>query len=156
VATTISLYTQDVAHARRHAGWIDELATAMSDRVRLDKWLWAARLYKTRSLAAQAIDLGRVRIDGERIKPAREARIDDALQVQIGSVRIDVVVRIISSVRGPAAVARSLYEENAASVARRERRLEVRRLGAEPALALKGRPTKRDGRQLRQLQRERS
>ncbi len=128
----------------------------MPDRVRLDKWLWAARLYKTRSLAAQAIDLGRVRIDGERIKPAREAHIGDALQVQVGAARIDVVVRIISSVRGPAVVARSLYEENAASVRRRERRLEVRRLGAEPALALKGRPTKRDGRQLRQLQRERS
>ena len=128
----------------------------MPDRVRLDKWLWAARLYKTRSLAAQAIELGRVRIGGERSKPARAARIGDALQVQIGEVRIDVVVRAISSVRGPAVLARTLYEEDAASVARRERRLEVRRLGAEPALDLKGRPTKRDGRQLRQLQRERS
>ncbi len=128
----------------------------MSDRVRLDKWLWAARLFKTRSLAAQAIDLGRVRIGGERIKPAREARIGDALQLQIGDIRIDLVVRIISSARGPALVARTLYEEDAASVARRARRLEARRLGAEPALALKGRPTKRDGRQLRQLQRERS
>jgi ribosome-associated heat shock protein Hsp15 len=117
-----------------------------ADRIRLDKWLWAARLFKTRSLAAQAIDLGRVRIEGERIKPAREARIGEMLEVQVGDHALQVVIRALSSQRGPASLARELYQETADSIARRERRAEQR--AVEPAQSIKGRPTKRDRREL--------
>jgi ribosome-associated heat shock protein Hsp15 len=120
--------------------------TEHADRIRLDKWLWAARLFKTRSLASQAIDLGRVRIDGERIKPAREARVGEMLDVQVGDQRLQVVVRALSMQRGPASVARELYLETADSIARRKRREEQR--AAEPAQTTKGRPTKRDRREL--------
>ncbi|MFN9029363.1 MAG: RNA-binding S4 domain-containing protein [Betaproteobacteria bacterium] len=119
--------------------------------VRLDKWLWAARLFKTRSLATDAIDLGRVRLAGERIKPAREVRVGERYEITIGETRFEIVVRALSAVRGPAPVARTLYEETADSVERRQRRAEARRFGAEPAQELKGRPTKRDGRLLRDL-----
>ncbi|MCA3219715.1 MAG: RNA-binding S4 domain-containing protein [Burkholderiales bacterium] len=119
--------------------------------VRLDKWLWAARFFKTRSLATDAIDLGRVRLAGERIKPAREVRVGERYEITIGETRFEIVVRALSAVRGPAPVARTLYEETADSVERRQRRAEVRRFGAEPAQELKGRPTKRDGRLLRDL-----
>lgn len=115
-------------------------------RVRLDKWLWAARLFKTRSLASQAIDLGRVRVGGERIKPAREARIGDVLDLQVGAQRLQVVIRALSAQRGSATVARELYHETPDSIARRERRTEQRL--AEPAQSIKGRPTKRDRREL--------
>jgi ribosome-associated heat shock protein Hsp15 len=115
-------------------------------RVRLDKWLWAARFFKTRSLASQAIDLGRVRIGGERIKPAHEARIGETLDVQVGDHRLQVVIRALSMQRGPASVARELYLETAESMATRKRRDQQR--GAEPAQSIKGRPTKRDRREL--------
>jgi len=119
---------------------------AEADRIRLDKWLWAARFFKTRSLASQAIDLGRVRIDGERIKPAREARVGEMLDIQVGEQRQRVVIRALSTLRGPASVARELYLETADSIARRKRREERR--AAEPAQSIKGRPTKRDRREL--------
>jgi len=121
------------------------------DVVRIDKWLWAARLYKSRSLAAEAIDLGRVRVDGERIKPAREARIGDRLEVVNGESRRELVVRALSSQRGPAPVAQQLYEETEASRNRRDERRELLRAGAEPARSIKGRPTKREGRLLRRV-----
>jgi ribosome-associated heat shock protein Hsp15 len=120
--------------------------SADAGRIRIDKWLWAARFFKTRSLASEAIDLGRVRIDGERVKPAREARIGEMLNVQIGDQRLEVVIRALSSQRGPASAARELYQETAESLARRERRSEQR--AAEPAQSIKGRPTKRDRREL--------
>jgi len=120
--------------------------SADTDRIRLDKWLWAARLFKTRSRASQAIDLGRVRIEGERTKPAHEARIGERLDIQIGEQRLQVVIRALSSQRGPASIARELYQETADSIARRERRTEHR--AAEPAQSIKGRPTKRDRREL--------
>ena len=119
---------------------------ADANRVRLDKWLWAARFFKTRSQASQAIDLGRVRIGGERIKPAREARIGEMLDVQVGEQRLRVVIRALSGQRGPASVARGLYQETAESVARRSRRADQN--AAEPAQSIKGRPTKRDRREL--------
>ncbi len=117
-----------------------------ADRIRLDKWLWAARFFRTRSLASQAIDLGRVRVDGERIKAAREARIGELLEVEVGADRLQVVIRALSVQRGPASVARELYRETADSIARRLRRREQR--AAEPAQSIKGRPTKRDRREL--------
>jgi ribosome-associated heat shock protein Hsp15 len=119
--------------------------------VRIDKWLWAARFYKTRSLALDAIALGRVRIAGERIKPAREARVGDRVEITQGEIRTVVVIAALSAVRGPAPVARLLYAETAESLARRERQSQVRRYGAEPAAGLQGRPTKRDRRRLEQL-----
>jgi ribosome-associated heat shock protein Hsp15 len=124
---------------------------APNDRIRLDKWLWAARFFKTRSQASEAIDLGRVRIDGERIKPAREARIGETLEVQMGDQRLQVVIRALSSQRGPASVARELYQETADSITRRERRADLR--AAEPAQSIKGRPTKRDRRELGKISR---
>ncbi|MCU0951032.1 MAG: RNA-binding S4 domain-containing protein [Burkholderiaceae bacterium] len=120
-------------------------------RLRIDKWLWAARFFKTRTLATQAIDLGRVRAEGERIKPAREVLVGDRLQIQVGDARIEVIVRALSAARGPAPVARLLYEETPASLARREAQAVARAQAPDPAQQIKGRPTKRDGRELRRL-----
>jgi ribosome-associated heat shock protein Hsp15 len=121
----------------------------MTDRVRIDKWLWAARFFKTRAAAHEAIELGRVRVDGERIKPAREMHAGDHLTIELREHRIEIVVLALSAQRGPATVARTLYEETADSVAKRARRSEV--AAAEPARTIRGRPTKREGRQLRRL-----
>ncbi|MFN9806689.1 MAG: RNA-binding S4 domain-containing protein [Betaproteobacteria bacterium] len=125
-----------------------------SERLRIDKWLWAARFFKTRSLATAAVDLGRVRVDGERIKPAREVRVGEVLESAVGEQRFEVVVRALSAQRGPAPVARQLYEETAASAQHRAKRAAARAAGVDPALAIRGRPTKRVGRALRRLRGE--
>jgi ribosome-associated heat shock protein Hsp15 len=117
-----------------------------NDNVRIDKWLWAARFFKTRSLAADALDRGRVRIGGEPVKPARIVKLDDKLTIDNGSDRWEVVVLGISGLRGPAPVARALYRETEESVQRREHDQEARRLFPEPGSTIKGRPTKRDRR----------
>jgi ribosome-associated heat shock protein Hsp15 len=119
-----------------------------NDNVRIDKWLWAARFFKTRSLATDAVDRGRVRIGGEPIKPARTVKVDDKLSIDNGSDRWEVVVQAISGVRGAAPVARTLYRETEESVQRRENDQEARRLFPEPGSSIKGRPTKRDRRAL--------
>jgi ribosome-associated heat shock protein Hsp15 len=118
------------------------------DNVRIDKWLWAARFFKTRSLATDAVDNGKVRLDGERIKPARAVKIDDKLTIDNGAETWEVLVLAISDQRGPAPVARQLYQETGASVAKRENEHEARKLYREPGSTIKGRPTKRDRRQL--------
>lgn len=119
------------------------------DRVRLDKWLWAARLYKTRSLAADEIGKGRVTVNGQAAKAARELKTGDTLEVRQGFATRTLVVLGLSHVRGPAPVAQALYRETAESVAAREAAAAQRRLGIEPADSLQqGRPTKRDRRQL--------
>ena len=118
------------------------------DNVRIDKWLWAARFFKTRSLATEAVDTGRVRLEGERIKPARAVKIDDKLLVDNGAEIWEVRVLGISDVRGSAPIARLLYEETHASVAKRETDQEARKLYREPGTTIKGRPTKRDRRAL--------
>lgn len=118
------------------------------DNVRIDKWLWAARFFKTRSLATDAVDTGRVRVDGERIKPARPVKIDDKLIIDNGAEVWEVLVLGISDQRGPAPVARLLYEETSSSVAKRENDAEARKLYREPGTTIKGRPTKRDRRAL--------
>lgn len=119
------------------------------ERLRLDKWLWAARLFKTRSLAAEEIGKGRITVNGQSAKAARELRPGDRLEVRQGIVVRELVVLGLSAVRGPAPVAQLLYEETAASKAAREKAAAERRLGVEPADALlQGRPTKRDRRQL--------
>jgi ribosome-associated heat shock protein Hsp15 len=119
-----------------------------NDNVRIDKWLWAARFFKTRSLATDAVDRGRVRIGGEPIKPARTVKAGDKLSIDNGSDRWEVVVQAISGVRGPAPVARTLYQETEDSVQRRAHDQEARRLFPEPGSSIKGRPTKRDRRAL--------
>ncbi|MHB1188246.1 RNA-binding S4 domain-containing protein [Thiobacillus sp.] len=118
------------------------------DKMRLDKWLWAARFFKTRSLATQAIDNGRVKQNGERIKPAREVKPGDRLDVQLGDADWTLTVRALAMQRGPAPVAQALYEEDPASHARRQQQLRDRKLTVSPEAAIKGRPTKRDRRQI--------
>jgi ribosome-associated heat shock protein Hsp15 len=116
--------------------------------VRLDKWLWAARFFKTRSLAQQAIAASRVKLNDERVKPAHEIKVGDSLSVRAGEYDWKLTVRELSEKRGPAVQARLLYEETAASRAERERRMDIRKFSAEPAATIKGRPTKKDRRDL--------
>lgn len=116
--------------------------------VRIDKWLWAARFFKTRSLASEAVDSGKVKLGGDKVKPARLLRLGDSLLVDNGSDCWEVSVRGLSEVRAAAPIARLLYEETAASVLARAAEAERRRLFREPGAELRGRPTKRDRRQL--------
>lgn len=119
------------------------------DALRIDKWLWAARFYKTRSLASDEITKGRVQVNGQDAKPSREVRPGDRVRLRQGQVLREVVVRSIASVRGPAPVAQQLYEETPDSLRAREAAAERRRLAAEPALSIEqGRPTKRERRQI--------
>jgi len=123
-------------------------------RVRLDKWLWAARFYKTRALAADEIGRGRVQVNGAPVKASRELKPGDLLQLRQGPVQRTVQVLALSAVRGPAPVAQALYAETPESTAARLKAAEARRLGAEPASSIEqGRPTKRDRRQLADWQR---
>ncbi len=122
-------------------------------RLRLDKWLWAARLYKTRSLAAQAVDQGRVTVNGQPAKAARELRVGDCVAVRQGALQRTLQVLALSAMRGPAPVAQTLYAETAQSVTERQRAAEARRLAPEPARTIEqGRPTKRDRREIERSQ----
>lgn len=130
------------------------MSQAKLDKVRLDKWLWAARLYKTRSLAAEEISKGRAEVNGQNAKPAREVHVGDRIELRQGPVVRTLEVKALSTIRGPAAAAQALYEETPDSVQRRQAQAEARRLGAEPALSVDGgRPTKRDRRDLADWQR---
>jgi len=121
---------------------------------RIDKWLWAARFYKTRSLATDEIDKGRVSVNGLEAKPAREVKVGDTVAMRREGLTRTVVVKGLSDVRGPAPVAQQLYEETAESRAERESALEQRRFAREPALAIEhGRPTKRGRRELDEARR---
>jgi ribosome-associated heat shock protein Hsp15 len=116
---------------------------------RLDKWLWAARLYKTRALAVAEIDKGRVTVNGAAAKPGREMRVGDSVAVRQGPILRTLTVQALSDVRGPAPVAQALYAETPDSIAAREAALEQRRMGIEPSQSIEaGRPTKRDRRKL--------
>jgi len=124
--------------------------------MRLDKWLWAARFYKTRSLATEEIGKGRVQVNEQAAKPSREVRVGDLVQVrQIGApMPRSVRVKGLSEVRGPAPEAQALYEETPESIAAREQWAEQRPYAADPALAIEhGRPTKVDRRRLADWQR---
>ena len=117
------------------------------DKLRIDKWLWAARFYKTRSLAVEEVDKGRVRINDLEAKPSREVKAGDTVALRQGAVVRTLIVRGISSQRGSAPVAQQLYEETAESLVLRAKATEQRRLHSEPASSLEhGRPTKRDRR----------
>lgn len=118
------------------------------ETVRLDKWLWAARFFKTRSLATTAIDSGKVKVGGEKVKPARTVRLGDVLDINNGSVEWQVVVEGLSDVRRGAPEAQALYSETQASVAHRAQEAERRKYFREPSADIKGRPTKRDRRNL--------
>ena len=116
--------------------------------VRIDKWLWAARFFKTRSAAQQAVEGGKVKLKGERVKPSKEVRIGNELAIQIGAYEWVVSVEGLSDKRGSAPVARTLYSEHEASRLKREEQAALRKLAAEPAQERHGRPTKRERRQL--------
>ncbi len=116
--------------------------------LRLDKWLWAARFFKTRSLATHAIDLGRIQLNGQRCKPAREVHIGDLLQIESGEQHWEVRVQNLSDRRGPAPEARLLYEETPESLLARQTVKESRSYAQDPAAQIHGRPTKRERRQL--------
>lgn len=112
--------------------------------MRVDKWLWTSRLFKTRTLAADAVKGGRVHINGVAVKPSREVEVGDELEVTVGHVRRTVIVRAMAERRVSAAQAQTLYDETAQSIEERERQAELRRLGAPVAIGR--RPTKRDRR----------
>jgi ribosome-associated heat shock protein Hsp15 len=121
--------------------------------VRVDKWLWAARFFKTRSAATAAVLGGRVHVNGARVKPGRELVAGDRLEIRVGERRWTVVVMGLTERRGPATVAATLYEETAESAAKREEHAAERRLARPLGADLGARPTKRDRRRLDALRR---
>lgn len=125
-----------------------------SQRIRLDKWLWAARFYKTRGLASDEIGRGRVVVNDQSAKASRDLKVGDVVTFPQGTLRRTVRVLVTGTVRGPAVVAQTMYEESADSMARREAAAESRRMGVEPAQGIEhGRPTKRNRRDLADWQR---
>ncbi len=125
-----------------------------ADDVRLDKWLWAARFYKTRSLATQAIAAGRVQVNGASAKASRSVRAGDLVRLRQSSLERTVRVLALTSVRGPASEALALYEETLQSTEARRQAAQARQFGVEPAHGQEqGRPTKRDRRDLVEWQR---
>ena len=117
-------------------------------KLRVDKWLWAARFYKTRALAVAAIEAGQARVGGERVKPARALREGERVSVRKGGIVVEVDVLALSDRRGSAAVAAQLYRETEASAAAREEAMAQRRAAAQAGVTSSGRPTKRERRKL--------
>jgi ribosome-associated heat shock protein Hsp15 len=122
--------------------------------VRMDKWLWAARFFKTRSLAVRACELDRIQAQGQPVKPARDVRVGELLQIKTEGGDFEVEVLLLSDVRGPAAVARTLYRETESSVQARMKIVEQRRAGMHFTPAPDSRPSKRDRRKIIQFRRE--
>lgn len=120
-----------------------------NDRMRIDKWLWVARFFKTRSLAATAIASHKIRCNGEHVKPARDLKVGDELEITIGQTVFVITVQGMAEQRRPAPEARLLYQETLESEVRRLREQELRKLAPVPGSDLKGRPTKREGRLIR-------
>ena len=116
--------------------------------MRLDKWLWAARFYKTRSLASDAVDGGKVKLNGTATKPAKDVKLGDRLQIRAGEQDWEVIVQGLNDQRRPAPEAQLLYQETPDSVQQRTQAAELRKLAPTPAPEQKGRPTKRDRRLL--------
>ena len=123
----------------------------MIERVRIDKWLWAARFFRTRAAATEAVLGGHAHVNGARVKPAREVALGDRVEVRVGDRRWTVVVTGLAERRGPASVAATLYEETAESRAEREQRALERRLSRPPGADLGARPTKQARRRLDRL-----
>jgi ribosome-associated heat shock protein Hsp15 len=129
------------------------LAAIAMEQVRIDKWLWAARFFKTRGAATEAVLGGRAQVNGDRVKPSKELRVTDRVEVQVGTTRFTVVVEALAEKRGPASVARTLYRETDESRLLREQRSLERRLAAPLGADLGARPTKQDRRRLEALRR---
>jgi len=123
-----------------------KISTEPGARLRIDKWLWAARFFKTRSLAADAVEKGRVRIGGATVKPAKDVRVGDMVEIDIERIVWQVEVLGVCDVRGPASVAQTLYAETEGGRQKRQLEHERRKTYHEPAAELHGRPTKRDRR----------
>lgn len=123
-----------------------------SDRVRLDRWLWAARFFKTRALAAAAVAGGKVQVNGTRAKPAKQLQLGDGLRVRVGPYEWLVTVRGLSERRGPPKMAPALYEESADGRAARERLAEQHKIAPAPTYQGKGRPTKKERREIERLE----
>ena len=121
--------------------------------MRIDKWLWAARFFKTRSLATEAVAGGKVHVNDARVKPARELHLGDTVDITIGGLRRTVVVQGLAEKRGPAATAQALYAETPESVERREQHIAERKLARPLGADLGARPTKLDRRRLEALRR---
>ncbi len=119
------------------------------DKVRIDKWLWAARFYKTRAIASEAVNGGKVHLDGQRIKASRTVKLGDIYDIQRGYDRLTVVVDELSERRGPASVAQTLYHETEQSIQKRERENEQRKLARLSRPTIDHRPNKRERRKLR-------
>jgi ribosome-associated heat shock protein Hsp15 len=124
----------------------------VEEKIRLDKWLWAARFFKTRSMASQAVAGGKVHVNGQRIKPARIVHVGDVLQITRETVTFMVTVLAVSGRRGPATQARLLYEESEGSIKAREEQRDIRKMQAGPSPT--GRPSKRDRRKIREFTRK--
>ena len=122
--------------------------TADSATMRLDKWLWAARFFKHRSTATEAVDGGKVKLNGVAVKPARDVKVGDRLDITVGEDTRTVLVRAIADKRGSATVAQTLYEETTESIDAREHARDLRKFAATPGADLHGRPTKRDRRRM--------
>ncbi|NIE85615.1 MULTISPECIES: RNA-binding S4 domain-containing protein [unclassified Burkholderia] len=131
------------------------ISTEPGAKLRIDKWLWAARFFKTRSLAADAVEKGRVRIGGATVKPSKDVRVGDRVEITIETVVWELDVLGICDTRGPASIAQTLYAETSEGRAKRLAELERRRHYREPAAELHGRPTKRDRRIIDKLSGER-
>ena len=123
-----------------------KISTEPGAKLRIDKWLWAARFFKTRSLAIDAVDKGHVKIGGAAVKPSKDVRVGDEVEIAIDGMVWHIAVLGVCDVRGPASVAQTLYAETEAGRAARLAELERRRTYREPAAELHGRPTKRDRR----------
>jgi len=123
----------------------------MTTGIRIDKWLWAARFFKTRSLASRACELGRVQSNGQSVKPSRDVRVGDMLQVKNDSGEFQIEILALSEVRGPAPVAQTLYRETEASRALRVKLAEERKAMPRFETATEGKPSKRDRREIARL-----
>ena len=121
------------------------------EKMRIDKWLWCARFYKTRSLATQAVEGGKVRLNTQRVKPAKEIMPGDQLSIHLGEFTWQIEVLALSLQRGAAPIAQTLYREDAASLMRRNEQIAQRRAAINPDVQMRGRPTKRARRQIRRF-----
>lgn len=119
--------------------------------MRLDKWLWAARFFKTRSLSSDAVDGSKVKLNGVATKPAKDVKVGDRLNIRAGDQDWEVLIQGLNDQRRPAPEAQLLYAETSESIERRARVIELRRLAPTPVIEHKGRPTKRDRRQLSRI-----
>ncbi|CAJ0848779.1 Heat shock protein 15 [Ralstonia sp. LMG 32965] len=128
-----------------------KVSTDAADRVRIDKWLWAARFFKTRSQATDAVERGRVQINDQAVRPAKDVKIGDHVRVHAHEQQWEVEVLALAEVRGPASIAQTLYAETDISRLKREESADKRRLYREPATQIAGRPTKRDRRRIDKL-----